>query len=198
MFNFMSSNSSSKPSVNNMKAALNAIEKHWAKEAIHYAVNKGYFKDIAELNNFMPDKNLTRAEFVTILGRVANVDTSKYKDKIFKDTDTNKFYAPYITWAYKNKIASGFGDGKFMPDKELSREEMCAFLSRFNKVNKLKNKKEDINIAFKDGKNISEWAKASVEEMVKLGLIKGMNDGRFVPQGNLTRAQIAQIVFSMK
>lgn len=198
MFNFMSSDSSSKPSVNNMKATLNAIEKHWAKEAIHYAVNKELFKDIANLDDFMPDKNLTRAEFVTILGRVANVDTSKYKDKIFKDIDTNKFYAPYITWAYKNKIASGFGDGKFMPDKELSREEMCAFLSRFNKVHKINNKEENINISFKDEKNISDWAKASVEEMVKLGLIKGMNDGRFVPQGNLTRAQIAQIVFSMK
>ena len=163
-----------------------------------YAVDKNYFKDIADLNNFMPDKSLTRAEFVTILGRIANVDESKYKDKVFNDIDANKYYAPYIDWAYKNKIASGFGDGKFMPDKELSREEMCAFLSRFNKVHKINNKEENINISFKDEKNISNWSKESVKEMVRLGLIKGMDDGNFMPKEKLTRAQIAQVVFGIK
>ena len=175
-----------------------SIENHWAKNAIISAVNKNYFKDIADLNNFMPDKSLTRAEFVTILGRLANVDTSKYKDKVFDDIDASKYYSPYIDWAYKNKIASGFGDGKFMPDKELSREEMCAFLSRFNKVHKINNKEENINISFKDEKNISDWAKGSVREMVRLGLIKGMDDGNFMPKEKLTRAQIAQVVFGIK
>lgn len=174
------------------------IENHWAKDAINYVVNKDYFKNIAELNNFMPDRNLTRAEFVTILGRVANVDTNKYKDKVFSDVDENKYYAAYIDWAYKNKIASGFGDNTFKPDKELTREEMCAFLSRFNKVNKLNNKEENINISFKDEKDISDWAKDSVKEMVRLGLIKGMDDGNFNPKEKLTRAQISQVVYSMK
>lgn len=175
-----------------------SIENHWAKKAIMYAVDKNYFKDIADLNNFMPDKSLTRAEFVTILGRLANVDVSKYKDKVFNDINANKYYSPYIDWAYKNKIASGFGDGKFMPDKELSREEMCAFLSRFNKVHKINNKEENINISFKDEKNISNWSKGSVREMVRLGLIKGMDDGNFMPKEKLTRAQIAQVVFGIK
>ena len=146
----------------------------------------------------MPDRNLTRAEFVTILGRVANVDTNKYKDKVFSDVDENKYYAAYIDWAYKNKITSGFGDNTFKPDKELTREEMCAFLSRFNKVNKLNNKEENINISFKDEKDISDWAKDSVKEMVRLGLIKGMDDGNFNPKEKLTRAQISQVVYSMK
>ena len=175
-----------------------SIENHWAKKAIMYAVDKNYFKDIADLNNFMPDKSLTRAEFVTILGRLANIDESKYKDKVFNDINANKYYSPYIDWAYKNKIASGFGDGKFMPDKELSREEMCAFLSRFNKVHKINNKEENINISFKDEKNISNWSKESVKEMVRLGLIKGMDDGNFMPKEKLTRAQIAQVVFEIK
>ena len=129
---------------------------------------------------------------------VANVDTSKYNNKVFSDVDENKYYAPYVDWAYKNKIACGFGDDTFMPDKELTREEMCAFLSRFNKVNKLNNKIENTNIDFKDEKDISSWAKGSVKEMVKLGLIKGMDDGKFAPKEKLTRAQIAQVVFSMK
>lgn len=174
------------------------IENHWAKKAIMYAVEKNYFKDIADLDNFMPEKSLTRAEFVTILGRLANVDEGKYKDKVFDDIDGSKYYSPYIDWAYKNKIASGFGDGKFMPDKELSREEMCAFLSRFNKVHKINNKEENINISFKDEKNISNWSKESVKEMVRLGLIKGMDDGKFMPKEKLTRAQIAQVVFGIK
>ncbi|MFQ9967626.1 MAG: S8 family serine peptidase [Peptoniphilus sp.] len=174
------------------------IENHWAKKAIISAVEKNYFKDIADLDNFMPEKSLTRAEFVTILGRLANVDASKYKDKVFNDIDGSKYYSPYIDWAYKNKIASGFGDGKFMPDKELSREEMCAFLSRFNKVHKINNKEENINISFKDEKNISNWSKESVKEMVRLGLIKGMDDGKFMPKEKLTRAQIAQVVFGIK
>jgi len=123
-----SSNGKSTSIFSSNKSNPTSIENHWAKKAIISAVDKNYFKDIADLDNFMPDKSLTRAEFVTILGRLANVDASKYKDKVFDDIDANKYYSPYIDWAYKNKIASGFGDGRFMPDKELSREEMCAFL----------------------------------------------------------------------
>ncbi|SPY47689.1 Endo-1,4-beta-xylanase A precursor [Peptoniphilus harei] len=193
-----SSNGKSTSIFSSNKSNPTSIENHWAKKAIISAVDKNYFKDIADLDNFMPDKSLTRAEFVTILGRLANVDASKYKDKVFDDIDANKYYSPYIDWAYKNKIASGFGDGRFMPDKELSREEMCAFLSRFNKVHKINNKEENINISFKDEKNISDWAKESVREMVRLGLIKGMDDGNFMPKEKLTRAQIAQVVFEIK
>ena len=193
-----SSNGKSTSIFSSNKSNPTSIENHWAKKAIISAVDKNYFKDIADLDNFMPDKSLTRAEFVTILGRLANVDASKYKDKVFDDIDANKYFSPYIDWAYKNKIASGFGDGRFMPDKELSREEMCAFLSRFNKVHKINNKEENINISFKDEKNISDWAKESVREMVRLGLIKGMDDGNFMPKEKLTRAQIAQVVFEIK
>ena len=34
--------------------------------------------------------------------------------------------------------------------------------------------------------------------MVRLGLIKGMDDGNFNPKEKLTRAQISQVVYSMK
>ena len=169
---------------------------HWAKVAIDYVVNKGYFYGTSE-TSFSPNKPITRGQFVTVLGRMLNVNTSIYNSQNFNDVKSSMYYSSYIAWANKMGIVSGVGQGRFAPDKELTREEMAVIMSKFLKVsNKSLNAKGNSN-GFKDDGKIESWAKEAVKEMAKLGVVNGMSDGKFAPKSPFTRAQVAQVLFNI-
>ena len=169
---------------------------HWAKTAIDYVVSKGYFAGLSN-TEFGPNKSITRGQFVSVLGRMLNVNVNDYKDQNFKDVKSGMYYSPYITWANKVGIASGVGQGNFAPDKELTREEMAVMMTKFLKVSgKNLNAKGKTN-AFKDEDKIQGWAKDSVKEMARLGLVSGMGDGNFAPKSSFTRAQVAQVLYNI-
>jgi hypothetical protein len=48
---------------------------------------------------------------------------------------------------------------------------------------------------FSDAAN--HWAKDDINQIARLGLIEGFNDGRFHPDDNMTRAQFAMILWRM-
>ena len=169
---------------------------HWAKTAIDYVVSKGYFAGLSN-TEFGPNKSITRGQFVSVLGRMLNVNVNDYKDQNFKDVKSGMYYSPYITWANKVGIASGVGQGNFAPDKELTREEMAVMMTKFLKVSgKNLNAKGKTN-AFKDEDKIQGWAKDSVKEMARLGIVSGMGDGNFAPKSSFTRAQVAQVLYNI-
>ena len=172
------------------------INGHWANKAINYVVNKGYFAGVSK-TEFAPDKPITRGEFVTVLGRMLKIDTSKYSSQRFNDVNSSTYYSPYVTWANEVGIVSGVGEGNFAPDKALTREEMAVIMSKFLK---LSNKKPTIKLStnFKDQGSISPWAKEAVTEMAKLGVVKGMGEGNFSPKTEFTRAQVAQVLYSIE
>jgi hypothetical protein len=53
--------------------------------------------------------------------------------------------------------------------------------------------KEALNGMFKDVPD-NHWAKASIERLAKLGIIKGDEQGNFRPDEPLTRAQLAAVL----
>ena len=75
---------------------------------------------------------MTRGMFVTVLGRIAGVDTADYAGQTpFKDVPANMYYAPYVAWAAKHGVTSGMGDGTFSPDGLINREQMATFFVRY-------------------------------------------------------------------
>ncbi|WP_085875883.1 S-layer homology domain-containing protein [Peptoniphilus vaginalis] len=169
---------------------------HWAKTAIDYVVSKGYFAGLSN-TEFGPNKSITRGQFVSVLGRMLKVNVNDYKDQNFKDVKSGMYYSPYITWANKVGIVSGVGQGNFAPDKELTREEMAVMMTKFLKVSgKNLNAKGNTN-SFKDEEKIQGWAKDSVKEMARLGIVSGMGDGSFAPKSQFTRAQVAQVLYNI-
>lgn len=181
---------------NNASNNFTDISGHWAKTAIDYVVSKGYFAGLSN-TEFGPNKSITRGQFVSVLGRMLNVNVNDYKDQNFKDVKSGMYYSPYITWANKVGIVSGVGQGNFAPDKELTREEMAVMMTKFLKVSgKNLNAKGNTN-SFKDEEKIQGWAKDSVKEMARLGVVSGMGDGSFAPKSQFTRAQVAQVLYNI-
>lgn len=167
---------------------------HWAVDAIAHSVARGYFKGEGN-SRFAPNRAITRAEFVTILGRKAGIAPSG-ASAAFKDVNVGAYYAPYVAWAESKGIVKGTGNGKFEPNRTITREEMAVILDKFlgdqNKIYSSTNKAQ-----FNDGTTISSWAKGSVEKMANLGFLSGVGNGNFVPKGSFTRAQAAQVLYTI-
>ena len=167
---------------------------HWAKESINYVVSKGYFKGVGG-NRFAPEQSITRADFVTVLGRMAAIDQSKFAKNVFKDVNGG-YYAAYVNWASENGIVQGVGHGKFDPKRPITREEMAVMMNKFLQVTNKKLSEKESKVFTDDG-TIAPWAKEAVGAMAKKGMVKGMEDGSFRPKSGFTRAQVAQVLYNL-
>ncbi len=162
------------------KTGFSDTNGHWAKTAIDYVTGKGYFMGIGG-GKFAPDETTTRGQFVTVLGRMAQVKTKDYSSSSFFDVAISSYYGPYVEWAAKKQIIQGVGDGKYDPNRTISREEMALMIRNFLKATG-RTIKEKQAASFADQEEISPWAKDAVLEMAKLGLVKGTDKGNFEPE----------------
>ena len=167
----------------------------WYHEAIDYALTKNYFNGVGE-GQFKPDGTMTRAMFVTVLGRVAGADTSKYTAAPFDDVAAGQWYTPFVAWASENGIVMGYDSKHFGLNDPVTREQMAAILYRYAKfAGKDVNMTDDTTFQnFTDAGQVSDYAKDPMIWATGKGLINGMGDSTLAPQKTATRAQVAQIV----
>lgn len=117
----------------NIESQFADIESHWAKKDIEFVVNRGLLGGTSA-NTFSPNITMTRGMFVTSLGRLANADTSNYKNSSFNDVKNDAYYMGYIEWASKNKIINGVSNGKFAPNQPITREQMATIMQNYAKT----------------------------------------------------------------
>ncbi len=170
---------------------------HWAKNAIVECFDKGIFNDFANKTVFMPEKPTTRAEFVTALGRLMNINPAEFNKNIFEDVDSNEFYAPFINWAASKKIVLGVDAKHFEPNKTLTREQMAAIIVRLFRTYGYKFNTNLMKPIYKDDKAISDWAKEEVYELTNIGVVQGNDDSTFNPKGFLKRGELAELVLKL-
>ena len=167
----------------------------WYYEAVDHVVAKGYYKGLSTYE-FAPDAEMTRAMFVTVLSRYAD---SAYKNSqsAYVDVPVSTWYTGAVNWAAYHKIVEGKGSGRFDPEGSVTREEMCAIIDRYLTAAKVKLKKQNGTVDFKDESKISSWAEDAVERCVEYGLVSGYPDGTFQPKATATRAQVAEIMYRL-
>lgn len=172
---------------------LNDISNHWAKNDIEFVVARGLLSGINH-SQFDPDTAMTRGMFVTALGRLSNVDVSKFKQSSFTDVKTDTYYLPYVEWASKNDIVKGIGNDLFAPNTAITREEMAVIMLNYSKMRKDTLPAINAEIKFSDGNFISPWAKDGVKTMQMAGIIMGKDSSRFDPKGTAMRSEAAVIL----
>ena len=166
----------------------------WHYAAIEYVVTHGYFKGVSD-TSFAPSEPMTRAMFVTVLGRVAGVPDRPDPTPAFSDVKANSYYSGYVSWASENGIVEGISATLFGAQQSVTREQVAVFLYRYAKHIGL-----DVrvgNTAFPtgslDSEDISPWALKSVVWAVSNGIIHGSSTG-LEAKSNATRAQVAQFI----
>ena len=165
----------------------------WYGSAVDYAALRGLMSGTSD-TTFEPGQTLTRAMFVTILGRMAGVDQSRYSGVSFSDVTKGSWYATYVEWGAKNGIVNGMGDGTFAPSNAVTREQMAALVARYTAfAGRELPAASSGPRSFVDAENISGWAADSVDLMRRTGMLTGDDTGRFNPQNGATRAEAATV-----
>jgi hypothetical protein len=172
---------------------------HWAADYITYLSSQGLMQ--GETNKlgeqlFNPSRNLTRAEFAVIVARYLKLDTSQEISLPYQDrSDIPGWSLGAIRAVYAAGIMTGQdvkGELYFYPRSNISRQEAMAVIGRI-----LTDKYPSEEQEFTDAEQISAWAKEHVERLVTLGLVSGYEDDTIKPLANITRAEIAKILFNL-
>ncbi|MBR2742402.1 MAG: S-layer homology domain-containing protein [Clostridia bacterium] len=136
--------------------------------------------------------SVNRAEFATVAVSIYE----KYKGalaadesgRIFDDTDDIN-----VSKAYKIGVVNGVSATQFMPERGITRQEICTMLSRLVDALGVNVPVTMQYIIFDDADEIAEWADASVQRMYKLGIVKGVSDDAetavIAPLAGATREQ---------
>ncbi|QIB68724.1 FMN-binding protein [Aminipila butyrica] len=165
-------------------------QSHWAAEAINTVVERKIFTGVAK-NEFSPNTGMTRAMFVTAIGRLANADV--VENATFADVQSGTWYSGYVGWASQQKIISGISSSEFGINENITREQMAVMLYNLAKSQGFE-LAEGSAVTFTDNEAINDWAKTAVSSMVQAGVISGRDDLSFDPQQKATRAEAAAMI----
>ena len=169
-------------------------EDAWYAEYVNFVSMRGIMngKDGA----FRPLDTTTRAEYVLALYNAAGAPEIS-ESSSFTDVAAEAEYASAVAWAEVNGIASGTGDGTFMPDGSLTREMAMTFLYRaLSALNITADIPTDSVISdFSDNATVSAWANEAMNTLVNMGVISGTDEGKLNPQGNLVNAEVATMIY---
>jgi len=165
----------------------------WYYEDVAYAYVNGLFSGTSD-RSFSPENTMTRGMLVTVLWRMEG--RPAVSEKVgFSDVSPSAYYADAVAWASANSIVGGFGNGRFGPDNNITREQMAAILFRYAQYKgyDVSAGENDNILSYKDAIHISNYAVPAFQWTCGVGLLQG-SDGRLMPQGEATRAQVAAIL----
>jgi hypothetical protein len=164
----------------------------WFYDDVYFVFQQGLMTGTTD-TTFEPGVSLTRGMLVTILGRHFNIDVSKYAGSVFTDVDGKQYYAPYVAWAAERGLVKGIGEGKFDPDRPITRQEAALLLLRYAEFIGY-TFDEDASVTFEDADEIDKWAIDAVGRTVKRGLINGKPGNIFDPVSDMTRGETAALL----
>jgi hypothetical protein len=163
----------------------------WFYDPIKYAVENNIFSGTDNFN-FSPYAPMTRAMYVTVMGRIAGIGSDyPMQSGLFSDVKPDAYYAPYVMWAVEKGITQGIGDNRFSPDSLITREQMATFTVRFFDAYGISYPKSTPKKAPADFDQVADYAKDAVMKLWNSGLLMGDAQGNFNPKNNATRAEAA-------
>ena len=138
---------------------------------------------------FGPEGTCTRAMAVTVLYRLADPVIPSVKPSTFTDLKGD-WYKNAVAWGQKTGVVKGVTETTFDPDGLVTREQLVTMVWRFYDEPTV----EGDNLkSFPDAANVSAYARDAFNWAISKGIIGG-SDGKLLPQGNATRAEMAKII----
>ena len=172
----------------------------WYEISVQYVYDKGLMSGNDGL--FKPTENVTRAQLVTTLYRLAgSPEVTDYSAcDAFSDVKAGKYYTDAVCWAYNTGVGTG-NNGKFDTTGNLARQQLAAFLFRFAETMGYDVTARADYSSMLNADKVSSYAKEAMQWAVGSGLISGSDktvNGVAVkdlnPKGTTTRAQLAAIL----
>lgn len=103
----------------------------------------------------------------------------------FSDTDDSD-----VLFCASLGVVSGTGNGRFEPDRAVTRQEAARLLTgTLKEINDNVGSELYLPHIFADGREIAYWARNEVYAMYHTGIMEGVSENAFDPQGSYTREQ---------
>lgn len=153
---------------------------------------------------FAPNSTMTRAMFVTVLGRLSGLDDATAKAKYgtkseFTDVSTSNaritYAVPYISWATENGLIEGYGDGTFGPENPITHQQMYVLMYRYAMfVENLRPTSANVSLSMSDRSSVADWASDAVKYAQSKDFLV-YTSGKYIdPTGNALRNELAQLL----
>ena len=163
----------------------------WFYDAVQYVFEKGLMLGVSD-TEFGPNLSTTRGMIVTILYRMEGEPETAAAP--FTDVEPGLWYSNAIGWGAANDIVNGYGDGRFGPNDQITREQMAAIFYRYAQYKGYDvTARADLS-GYADADQISEYAVEAMQWAVGVKLVNGLTADTLVPKGQATRAQVATML----
>lgn len=104
----------------------------------------------------------------------------------FKDVPASSWSASVVERAAKMGIVTGYSDGSYHPNEQVTRAEFATMLAKAFGL------KGSSSSAFSDAKG--HWASEAIAALQANGIITGYSDGTFHPNQAISRAEIVAML----
>lgn len=160
--------------IDNYKSFADVSANDWSEPAITFVTARELFSGTSP-TTFSPDTPMTRAMLMTVLARLDGINTSTGAT----------WYERGLNWAIQRGISDGSN-----PSGNITREQLVVMLWRYlgspNATGSLH--------GYTDANQINTYATDAVCWAIGHNIMNGHGDGRLDPQGNATRAEVAQFL----
>ena len=173
------------------------IDDYWAADYVDFLYNADITTGYSD-GTFRPNQNISRAQFAVMLYRYLKLDANKYESVSLPFADLGQIPAyalPAAKALYSEGIITGSEkNGKlyFNPDSSLTRAQAAAMIGRTQAKGYA-----EAELTFTDNGKIPAYAAPYIRTMTAQGIISGYSDGSFKPNNNITRGQMAKILYNL-
>ncbi|MBV1757024.1 MAG: S-layer homology domain-containing protein [Dethiosulfatibacter sp.] len=164
------------------------IQNHWAKTEIEEWNVKGLISGYGD-GTFKPNNNITRAEFITLINNVINIQVEE--EISFDDVEESDWYYKDLRKAIHGEYISGYEDNTFRADENISRQEVAVILQ--NLIHLKATELESLE-KFNDTQNTPDWSKTALQLAVQKGYLSGYKDHTLKASNYITRAESVKVL----
>ncbi len=161
---------------------------NWAENHIEELAAAGVIRGYED-GTYRPAEPVTRAQAVTLLSRVLGWEDGG--DVVFAG-EVPAWAQSAVAAAVRRGVVQGYPDGRFLPDRPVTRAEMAVILDRAVKLPAASK-----GLDFADAASVPAWARPSLERAAAAGIIRGYENGELRPGATVTRAEMAVLIKRM-
>ena len=147
----------------------------------------GWYAD-KEFKNAVTSVKLTKNTTVYAKWEKIGTDEPITEEDLFADVKKADWFYENVKYAVENKLMNGVAEDKFAPNDTLTRAMLVTVLYR------LENEPEAKSVSFTDVDSEAYYANA-VSWAEQNGIVNGVTENEFAPNANITREQIATIMY---
>ena len=174
------------------------LQDHWAQGTVDTISRIKVFVGYPD-GKFYPDKTLTRAEFLAVLGRAVDrglnlkYPTTPISTAMFKDVKPEDWFWNDVKKALERGWLNAQDMGRdLVPNDPIPRKEMARIIARVISQMSVELLKHD-PVPFSDVEQANSYF-ADIDAATKLGVLNGYPDATFRPDGTLTRAEASAVI----